>query len=259
MYNLLRELLSDRKGDIIFKCFGLIHILYIILTFGGIVLTIFLLKNKSDKTKQKVISLTINIVFILYILDFFLMPFAYGEIDLEKLPFHICTSMCVMCFLSRHNKFLSKFKTQFILLGLVGNIIYVIYPAGVGWYQISPFTYRVIQTLSYHSLMTAFCIYSLAFDDIKLKWKNIYKELLMIIALVIWSLIGNYLYQGAVDNYLFNWFFTVQDPFGMFDLNISSIIMPFVMTFVIFIVVVLIYLMYFFIKKIANKNNIIQE
>ena len=65
--------------------------------------------NKKQSTKVKAINLVISLVFGLYILDFFLMPFAYGEIDLEKLPFHICTTMCVLSYLSRHTKFFSKF------------------------------------------------------------------------------------------------------------------------------------------------------
>ena len=90
MYDILRKILQDHKGDVIFKCFGIWHFLIMIIIFSGIALTVLLLKNKSKETKQKFIKSTINIAFGLYILDFFLMPFAYGTIDVEKLPFHIC-------------------------------------------------------------------------------------------------------------------------------------------------------------------------
>ena len=41
------------------------------------------MKNKEQNVKEKAINITINLAFGLYIADFFIMPFAYGEIDLE--------------------------------------------------------------------------------------------------------------------------------------------------------------------------------
>lgn len=73
----------------------------------------------------------LHIAFGLYIADFFLMPFACGRIDIEKLPFHICTAMCVACFISRHNRHLRKYSLHFALLGFLSNLVYLIYPDGV--------------------------------------------------------------------------------------------------------------------------------
>ena len=225
MYGLLSNILKDHKGEIIFNCFGIWHILYMLIIFGLIMTMVLLLKNKTENTKKKAINLTIDVVFGLYILDFFLMPLAYGSIDIEKLPFHICTISCVLCFLSRHNKFMSKYKLQFALLGLIGNIIYVIYPAGVGWYQIAPYSYRVIQTLLYHGLMTLYGILTICYDDEKLSWKACYKELTMIVLLTLWALLGNTIYNNELR--IYNWFFVIQDPFGLFPENIAPYIMPF--------------------------------
>lgn len=251
MYELLRNLLKDHKGSVIFNCFGIWHILFMILIFGGIIATILLLKNKDQKVRDKTIITVINIVFGLYILDFFLMPLAYGSIDIEKLPFHICTVSCVLCFLSRHNKFLNKFKLQFALLGLIGNIIYVIYPAGVGWYQVAPYSYRVIQTLLFHGLMTLYGILTLVYDDVKLEWKKLYKELIVIVLMTLWALLGNAIYNN--DVVVYNWFFVVQDPFDMLPQDIALYIMPFVMIIVIFFVNILIYLSYYGVKRILKK------
>ena len=175
MNELLTNLLKDHKGEQIFNCFGIWHILFMIVIFGSIITILLILKNKDQKTKIKITNLIINITFGLYILDFFLMPLAYGSIDVEKLPFHICTLSCVLCFLSRHNNYLSKFKLTFALIGLIGNIIYVIYPAGVGWYQVAPYSYRVIQTLLYHGLMTLYGVLTITYDDEKIKWSNCYR------------------------------------------------------------------------------------
>ena len=251
MFKLLSNLLKDHKGEIIFNCFGIWHILFMLIIFGGIITVTLLLKNKDDKTKNKAITTTINIVFGLYILDFFLMPLAYGSIDIEKLPFHICTVICVLCFLSRHNNFLNKFKLQFALLGLIGNIIYVIYPAGVGWYQVAPYSYRVIQTLLYHGLMTLYGILTIAYDNVKLEWKNCWKELIVIVLMTLWALLGNFIYNS--DLRVYNWFFVVQDPFYILPSNIAPIIMPFVMVIVIFFANTLVYFSYFGIKNIKER------
>ncbi len=259
MYNLLNELLKDKKSDIIFSCFGIWHIIYLLIIFSTIILLTILLKNKSKETKLKTINITINIAFGLYILDFFLMPFAYGEIDLEKLPFHICTLTCVLCFLSRHTKLLGKYKIQFAILGLISNVIYVIYPAGVGWYMIHPLSYRVIQTLLFHGVMSAYGIFTLCYDDVNLKWKESYKELFIITIITLWALIGNTLYNGTKGDYshFFNWFFVVQDPFYILPKDIAKYIMPPFMIIFVYILVLLVYLINNNIKKIV-KNKMVK-
>lgn len=253
MYNFLSNLLSDKKGGAIFSCFGIYHLIYMFLILGGIALAIFLLKSKGENVKKRAVNITIGCAFGLYMLDFFLMPFAYGEIDIEKLPFHICTAMCVLCFLSNHTKFFGKFKVQFALLGLISNIIYVIYPAGVGWYQIHPLSYRVYQTLLFHGFMTAYGLFVLIFDNIKLEWKNCYKDLLVVISMVLWALLGNTLYNGELG--FFNWFFVVRDPFYIIPEGISTYIMPFLVAISFFAVELLAYLIYFGIKKLKTKNS----
>lgn len=257
MYELLNTLLSDRKGDIIFSCFGTWHILYMLIAFGAILLIILMLKNKSADTKHRTIVLTINCAFGLYIADFFLMPFAYGEIDLEKLPFHICTAMCVMCFISRHNSFFARFKTHFALLGFISNLVYVIYPAGLGWYSIHPLSYRVIQTLLFHGIMTAYGLLVLIYDDVQLEWRTCWKELAVISAMTLWALLGNTLYNGTVGGYShrFNWFFVLQDPFYILPETIAPYIMPFVVTLAFFAAELLVYSVYFGIKKLITSKS----
>ncbi len=256
MYGILSGLLSDKSSTSPFTLFGLWHFLYLIVIFGGIFLLLFQLKGKSAAAKQRAITLTVNCAFGLYIADFFLMPFAYGEIDLEKLPFHICTAMCVMCFLSNHCQGLRKFRQQFALLGLVSNLIYVVYPAGVGWYQVHPLCYRVIQTLLFHGVMTAYGLLVLAFDDVQLKWKHCYRELFIIIAMTVWALLGNTLYNGTAGSYShhFNWFFVTQDPFYLLPDHIAPYIMPPVIILVMFTAVLIAYAVYFGVRKLLRPR-----
>lgn len=226
MYGVLSEILSDKKGGAVFSCFGIWHLCWLFaaaVVIGAVILYV----RKQDAEKQrKFIAYFINGAFGLYIADFFLMPFAYGEIDIEKLPFHACTSMCVMCFLSGHNGFLSKFRLQFAMLGFVSNLVYLIYPAGLMWYQVHPLSYRVIQTLLFHTLMTGYGLLVLLFENGKREWK---KDLAVITVMTAWALLGNTLYNGQAwgKTHFFNWFFVVRDPFYILPEQIAPFIMPF--------------------------------
>lgn len=238
MYAILSDLLSDRKGGSVFTCFGIWHILYMLVIFGTILGLFLALRKKSQETKQRTADTVIGFAFGLYMLDFFLMPFAYGEIDLEKLPFHACTAMCVLCFFSRHNRWLSKFQTQFAMLGLISNLVYVIYPAGVGWYAIHPLSYRVVQTLMFHGIMSAYGILVLAFEEVDFKWKTCCRDLLVTVGMTAWALLGNTLYNGTYGDYdhFFNWFFVVRDPFYILPENIAPFVMPVLVTALFFAV-----------------------
>ena len=255
MYPILHQIFADHKGDVIFTCFGLWHLLYMALIFGVIVGCVFAFKKRSNDAKKKCIRVAAAIAFGLYIADFFLMPFAYGQIDLEKLPFHMCTLMCILCFLSCHGLLLPKCRKQFALLGLVSNLIYVIYPAGVGSYQIHPLSYRVVQTLLFHGSMSAYGIFTLALGEEKLTWKSSLQEVPVIAGMTLWALLGNTLYNGTAGEYshMFNWFFVIRDPFYILPEQIAPYVMPFIMVIVIYTADLLVYGAYFGMKKLASK------
>ena len=252
MYQTLQNLLADKKGDVTFTCFGLWHMLYLALILGVILTVLLLLKNRSQAAKRRATDTALCTAFGLYMADFFLMPFAYGAIDIEKLPFHACTATCLLCVLSRHNSFLGKWKDPFMLLGLLSNLIYVIYPAGVGWYGVHPLCYRVWQTLLYHGAMTAFGIFSLGFGEVKLEWKKCPRDLALLGAMTLWALMGNTLYNGLDDRF-FNWFFVVRDPFYILPEGIAPFIMPFFMIAVMFAGEMLIHTVCFGLKRFSDK------
>lgn len=229
MYSFLHSLLSDKKGGEIFTLFGFWHFLYIGLTLFAIIAILFLQKNKNEINKARTTKGLINVAFAMYIIDLFLMPLAYGEIDIEKLPFHACTAMCVMCFLSYYVPFLKKYRMSFAMLGFVSNVVYLIYPAGVMWHAVHPLSYRVIQTLIFHSIMTIYGFLMLIYEDEKIDIKRCFRDLMVIVCMTVWALIGNYTYNGTSEGYshFFNWFFVVRDPFGMFPETVAPFIMPF--------------------------------
>lgn len=257
MYPYLHEIFADRKGDTVFSCFGIWHILYMAVILGAILLTVLVLRNREEKCRQKAIKAALYLAFGLYMADFFLMPLAYGYIDIEKLPFHMCTLMCLLSFLSYRGLLLSRYRKQFALLGLVSNLIYVIYPAGVGWYQIHPLSYRVVQTLLFHGAMTAYGILTLALGQDKLTFKSSLQELPVIGAVTLWAMLGNTLYNGTAGEYdhMFNWFFVVRDPFYILPSDIAPFIMPFLMILVIYIADLLIYGAYFVMKKFPGYQK----
>ena len=244
MYNLLHNLLSDKKGGEIFTLFSPWHFFYILLTAATLISVLYFLKKKSNAEKIKTTQIFINIAFGLYMADFFLMPLAYGEIDIEKLPFHACTAMCIMCFWSNHNSFLAKYHTSFAMLGFVSNLVYLVYPAGVMWHAVHPVSYRVIQTLIFHSIMTVYCLLTLIYEREKIEICKIHRDLAVLVCMTAWALIGNYAFNGESEEYshFFNWFFVVRDPFYMFPENISAIIMPFLNILLFFFVEVIIHL-----------------
>ena len=88
MYSVISSWFSDWSDGIIFQCFSIWHWMYIALIVGLITVSICFLRNRSVSVKKKWTNLFIDLVFCLYIADFFLMPFALGEIDVDKLPFH---------------------------------------------------------------------------------------------------------------------------------------------------------------------------
>ena len=256
-YKFLNELLSDKKGGEVFTCFGFWHIFYIILTIICIIAFFFLIKNKPQQYKNNTTKNIINVAFGLYIADFFLMPFAYGEIDIEKLPFHICTVTCVLCFLSRHTKRLDKYRTHIATLAFISNLVYLIYPAGVMWHKVHPLSYRVIQTLLFHSVMTIYGFLVLIFDENQLRWKDCYRDLILLGIITAWAIIGNAFYNGKTDeyNHFFNWFFVVRDPFYLFPENIAPYIMPIINISLFFFAETIIYIIFYIIRQYKEKTT----
>lgn len=230
MYTVLHDILEDKKGGEIFKLFSGWHFFYILLAVLTVTAVLVKYRNEQGQKRQKVTCFFINLAFGMYVLDFFLMPIAYGEIDIEKLPFHACTAMCVMCFLSYRIEFLKKYRMSFVKLGFISNFVYLIYPAGVMWHGVHPLSYRVIQTLLFHCVMTVYGFLMLTYECEKKDVFNYRNDIAVIIAMTLWALLGNYSYNGTAGEYshFFNWFFVVQDPFNMLEKTVAPYVMPFI-------------------------------
>ena len=254
----MHNLLSDRKGGEIFSLFGAWHFFYIALTLIAIIAILLMFKEKEAQAKQKAPKILIDLAFSLYIVDLFLMPLAYGEIDIEKLPFHACTAMCVTCFLSYRIPFLSKYRISFVFLGFISNLVYLIYPAGVMWHAVHPISYRVIQTLIFHSVMTAYGFITLMYECDKITIKKCYRDLIVIACMTAWALLGNYAYNGTSEGYshFFNWFFVVRDPFYALPETAAPFIMPILNVALFFSAEILLHLLICAAKRIKGRMTV---
>ena len=255
MYNFLHDLLADRKGGEVFTLFSGWHFFYIVLT-AVVVIAVLLLQGRKGRNPARAAVGFVNVAFGLYVADLFLMPIAYGEIDVEKLPFHACTAMCVMCFLSHRVEFLKKYRLSFVLLGLISNLVYLMYPAGVMWHAVHPLSYRVIQTLLFHSVMSVYGILTLMGEYRSLDVRKCYRDLAVVVGMTAWALLGNYTYNGTSEGYdhFFNWFFVVRDPFYALPATIAPFVMPFLNILLFFAVEMLIHLMVWIVMKKGEKS-----
>ena len=244
MYSFLHQILSDKKGEKVFSCFGGWHFIYILLAVVAAAVLLWRLKSRSREEKLQTARTVGTAAFGLYLLDFFLMPLAYGEIDIEKLPFHACTAMCVMCFLSHRIPRLERHRPSFALLGFLSNFVYLIYPAGVMWHRVGPLSYRVVQTLLFHGIMTVYGVLMLACEGEKLRFRTCRRELITLSAMTLWAVLGNGMYNGESEGYshFFNWFFVVRDPFYLLPEGAAPFVMPFVNIAVFFAAEMLVYL-----------------
>ena len=249
MYDFLHNLLSDKTGGVVFRCFDITHCCFIAFFLTAAVLLCLYLRNKSPEQRKRTAETVIGIAFFSYVAELFLMPLAYEQINIDKLPFHVCTTMSVMCFCSRYNKFLGRFRLQFAMLGFLSNLTYLFYPAGMMWLNIHPASYRVVQTLIFHGVMMMYGLLVLVYESEGFAWKRIYKDLIVIVSMTLWARFGNAIYNHGEEFY--NWFFVVEDPFGAFPKDKSPYIMPFLNPAVFFAAELLVY---FIIAKVQKKK-----
>ena len=147
MRNLFFKLFSDTPTGcgIEIASFNIWHFAYLFVIFGSIFLGYRILKNKSVETKEKVLGMIAFLLMFSYLTDFFVHDFVYasynettGEytnagLNMDKLPFHICTSMGVIVTFAQFNKRLHRFLEPIAAIAIVGPLMYLCYPStGVG-------------------------------------------------------------------------------------------------------------------------------
>ncbi len=262
MRSLFFKLFSDTPfcdGAIVISSFSIWHFLYLILIFGLTFGGVFLLKNKNMETKNKVLSILAVALALSYLSDWFVHDFVYSTdgitgagMNMDKLPFHLCTVLCPIILLVQFNKSCARFIEPIAALAIVAPLMYLTYPStGVGG---EPWCYRTVQTLFFHGVEFAWGILTVATGKTKFVWKNIWKSAVVLSLVAVWAKLGNIIFAD------YNWFFLESDPFGI---GVTPYALPFIMVATIFAMVAIIYSIYFGVlaymrkhesKKIANSS-----
>ena len=214
MRDFIVRVLSTTEGSASITLFSAWHFLYILVIVGATFVTAVLLKDKSERVKQKVLNGLAIALPALYIADFFFMPLANADftIDVDKLPFHICTVMAFFVPLVQFNKRLTGIRSPVVCLSIVASLMYLTYP-GTAIGDVLPWAYRVLQTFAYHGVMFAWGVLNLTTGRESLRYCRLWKELVFVLCMVVWASIGNAVYSH--DNHIYDWFFVngVTFPF----------------------------------------------
>lgn len=246
MREFLLKLFQNEGGPEI-TLFSIWHIMYLVVIIGTTIGLAFILKNKSQKAKDITLKILAISTIAVYIADFFIMPLARssGDVDIDKLPFHICTFIGVMIPFAQFNSKLSKnnsFKEVVSCLALVASLMYMTYP-GSALGDIGTFSYKVVQTFLFHGLVFAWGLLSLTTGFSKLSFKNIWKQAIGILVIMVWATFGNYAYAD------YNWFFLKSSAFGF----IPDSLAPLSVLVGIFAMCAIIYSIDLAVKKVAAK------
>ena len=257
MRNFFFKLFSDTPTGcgVEIESFNLWHFFYCILILGLIVFAYFALRNKSAEAKEKLLRGIALFLIISYISDYFFHDFVYASYDAEtgeytaaglnmdKLPFHICTSMSIVATFAQFNKRLERFLEPICAVAIVGPLMYLCYPStGVGG---EPWCYRVVQTMFFHGALIAWGILSIGFGKTSLRWKNIWKSAILLACITAWAKLGCTMLE-------YNWMFLLYNPLGIPGIDLPWLL-PILIPLFIFTGVVAIYGINSAIIAIANK------
>lgn len=213
MNSFLTWFLATRTAPAEISFLNIWHILYLLGAVGGTFLFAYLIRNKSAAFKKNYLDALAYTLVILYVSDFFLNPFYRDSftMDMDKLPFHICTVLCpIVAFVqcnTRFRKFFDRIKEGVVLLAIVAPMMYLVYPgAAIG--DISAFCYKVVQTFIYHGVLFAWGVLNITTGQIKPHIKRCWHPLIGLVLVAVWASLGNAAYLD------YDWFFISGSMFG---------------------------------------------
>ena len=184
--------------------FSVSHLVYLFLIFGLIIWGHFVLRHRPLEAKNKALRLMAYAIAISYLSDFFVHEFVYGEMNIDKLPFHICTVLCPLACIAqfRHNG--DKIREPVAILAIIAPMMYLCYPASIGSGE--PWCYQAVQTMFYHGTLMGWGILTLSLGAVEPRIKNSWKIAVLLAAITLWAKFGNILLEH-------NWFFLEEDAF----------------------------------------------
>lgn len=180
------------------------HIVYLILIFGGIVAAWLLLRNRDAAAKERAMRFLAYALVLSYLSDFFVHEFVYVEMNMDKLPFHICTALCPLAAIAQFNRKGSRILEPVAMLSVLTPMMYICYPASVGSGE--PWCYQAVQTMFYHGVLMAWGILNIALGIVKPDLRKAWKCGILLVVLTLWAKLGCVLLEH-------NWFFLEEDAF----------------------------------------------
>lgn len=245
MHNFFTKLFSENNPTKLeIKLFNFWHFFYLIIIFGTAILLTFLLKNKSQQAKEKACKVFSYLTIGLYVADFFIMPLSdsYDGISSYKLPFNICTIMAILAPFAQFNKKFTPIKDTIIVLSVASGLMWMTYPGSALGGE-PPFCYIIFQTFMYHGVLFIWGFLNLSLGEVTLNIKNIWKEAIGILLILVWAWFGNSVYEK------WNWFFIKKSIFPF----LPDSIMPVMVVTCVFLVCLSVYGLYYLIALIVNK------
>ena len=238
-------LFSQNNSNLKIGLFDGWHFLYLFIVFGG-TLALALLGCKFPKLRTRLQKIMAYLTIGLYVIDFFIMPLAdsYDGISAYKLPFNICTIMAVLVPFVQFNPKLAKIRQPVVTLSIASSLMWMCYP-GTALGGQPPFSYIIFQTFMYHGLLFCWAVLNLAYGEVTLHIKKIWKEFVGILMILVWAAFGNAVYPSED-----NWFFIEKSIFPF----LSDDVMPLMVVFSVFGVCLVIYGAYYAICTIAKKK-----
>ena len=248
---------TGEGGKYVIEAFNLWHFLYLIIIAGAIVGAGFALRGRKPETHKKVLNILSVTILCWYITNFFLQPFVRGnnQLNIDKLPFHICTLMGIVgVFAQFSNK--AWFKEVAVTLAMAGALMYLTYPA-TAFGGAAPWSFKVIETMIYHSALFSWGLLSLTTGQVKLHYKNMWIPLVGLVCVALWATVGNLCYNvsylGNSDAPHYDWFFLTGTSFPF-----PPAAMPFLVIIAVYGVIACFYLINFVcqvVKKRIDRNK----
>lgn len=237
-------LFSENTSNLQIGLFDIWHFTYLGIIFGGTILLSLLIRSK--KAQARTLRIFAYLVAAFYVGDFFIMPLSdsYSGISAYKLPFNICTIMAVMVPFVQFNTKLRPIKTPVAVLSIASSMMWMCYP-GTALGGQPPFCYLIFQTFMYHGLLFCWGVLNLAYKEVELDIRKIWKEFVGILCILVWAWFGNTVYDCG-----YNWFFIEESIFPF----LTDEIMPIMVVASVFSVCLVIYGAYYAIRKLSNKK-----
>ena len=194
--------MSHFQTGIKITAFSIPHLVYLVLIIGSIVLSWRVLRKKPPQAQENALRFLAYAIVLSYLSDFFVHEFVYGGMNMDKLPFHICTVLCPLSAIAQFNRKGYRILEPVAILATLAPLMYLGYPASIG--EGEPWCYQAVQTMFYHGVLFAWGVLTLALGRVQPQLRHCWKSGLLLVAITLWAKLGNVLLEH-------NWFFLNED------------------------------------------------